>query len=126
MRNRTSREEWARRIAEWRRSGLSVRQFAARLGVNAKTLGYWVWRLSSSTRRVDARADSSGGARFVEVVGAVARPAPKRSPRSPRQESLVQTVEVALRDGLRLRVGWPMDGDAARQLATLVAALEAR
>lgn len=127
MRSRTSREEWARRIAQWRRSGLSVREFAARLGVNAKTLGYWVWRLSGSARRVErARAASPSGARFVEVVGAVARPVAKGSRRVPRGESLVQTVEVALRDGLRLRAGWPTDAEAALQLAALVAALEAR
>ncbi len=42
---RTRREEWARRVRRWRRSGLTARDFADSIGVNRNTLTYWAWRL---------------------------------------------------------------------------------
>jgi hypothetical protein len=44
------REKWVRRVEQLRRSGLRVREFAAREGVNAQTLMWWRWRLRAEHR----------------------------------------------------------------------------
>lgn len=41
----TSRREWARRVRQWHRSGLTARKFAETLGINRNTLTHWAWRL---------------------------------------------------------------------------------
>ena len=43
-----TRAEWAGRVDRWRRSGLSVEDFAAREGLKPKQLGWWRWKLRSS------------------------------------------------------------------------------
>src|SRR4051812_49027294 len=42
---RESREVWEKRVARWRDSGLSAREFAAEVGINPGTLGWWSSRL---------------------------------------------------------------------------------
>ncbi len=44
--DRTSREEWAKRVERWRDSGLTAAEFAAELGINAHSLSWWKWRLA--------------------------------------------------------------------------------
>ncbi len=48
----TRRTEWAERVSRWRRSGLTAKEFARSVGVNAGTLTYWAWRLGRERRRV--------------------------------------------------------------------------
>lgn len=36
---------WAKRVAAWRRSGLTAPEFASKEGVSPRTLRYWAWRL---------------------------------------------------------------------------------
>lgn len=42
---RSKRQEWEDRVARWRRSGLTAKEFAGSIGVNAGTLAHWAWRL---------------------------------------------------------------------------------
>ncbi len=44
---RASRETWAKRVERWKDSGLTAKEFAAELGINAHSLSWWRWRLSS-------------------------------------------------------------------------------
>jgi hypothetical protein len=60
---RQTRAEWARRIEEWKRSGLSGAEFAARAGVKESTLRYWKWQVGRQAKKA-ARPG------FVEVVAA--------------------------------------------------------
>jgi hypothetical protein len=48
---RRSSVEWAQLVDDWRDSGLSAREFAARAKVSAKTLSWWKWHLGSSATR---------------------------------------------------------------------------
>lgn len=120
MRSRTSREEWARRVADWRRSGLPARRFAAREGINHHTLSHWAWRLGEERR---GGTDAARGPRFIEIVGALADPAEASSEDG---QPALPAAELVLRDGLRLRLALPADERGAKVVATLVAALEAR
>ena len=46
----TRRTEWAERVGQWRRSGLTAKEFAHSVGVNVGTLTYWAWRLGRERR----------------------------------------------------------------------------
>jgi hypothetical protein len=89
-RTRVGREEWAKRVERWRDSGLTTAEFAAEVGINAKTLTYWAWTLkreATGAKRVwpakkkrsgpaPAAASAKVRAPFVEVssqVGGQAR-----------------------------------------------------
>ena len=87
---RETRDTWATRIAEWRASGLTAREFARREGINESTLRWWSSRLGRL-----AKSAAVSPLTFVEMTGAV-RPEP---------------IDIVLTSGVRLRV--PQDFDAA-------------
>ena len=71
----TRRLEWAERVGQWRRSGLTAKAFAGSVGVNAGTLTYWAWRLGREKRvtgaaRYRRRAVAPPAAAFVELTTA--------------------------------------------------------
>lgn len=61
-----SRLEWEVLCREHAASGLSVQAFAARRGVNARTLSWWRSQLGLSGRRKSARG--ADPVRFVDLV----------------------------------------------------------
>lgn len=111
---RTTREVWQERVRRWDSSGLSAAVFAAREGVNAKTLSFWRWNLGQKrTRRPSAMpAVAPRAADFVEVVASSHVPKGNGGP-----------FEVSLRNGTRLMVPSTFDD---RALESLLAVLEAR
>ena len=70
---RVTPAEWAKRVERWQDSGLSAKEFAAELNVNAGTLSYWKYKLrrqgaaSEHVPRGGARATEST-ARFLRVL----------------------------------------------------------
>jgi hypothetical protein len=44
--SRSTHEEWAARVARWKDSGLTAKDFASEVGVSARSLVWWRWRLS--------------------------------------------------------------------------------
>jgi transposase len=95
---RETRAVWADRIGRWRRSGLTAARFAAREGINPRTLTFWKWKLGrvatdhpASDGSRDPRRAGAGG--FVEVLRAAASPA-----------ASVPACEVILPDGYRIGV----------------------
>ena len=93
---RRTRAQWEAAIQQWRASGLTAQEFAAREGLTASTLRWW----SSRLRRVDCPSP------FVEV-----RMVP----------AMGQPLAVVLRDGLRIEVPETFDSEVLRRL---VAALD--
>jgi hypothetical protein len=70
---------WKQHVAAWQGSGLTARQFAARIGVNSNTLAHWKWRLAGEGEtvaaavsfvelRTDMASSGSGGDERLEVV----------------------------------------------------------
>lgn len=115
----TSRDTWAKRVERWKDSGLTAKEFAAELGVNAHSLSWWKWRLSSeattpksgrsgrrSTRRSTQVATTP--VTFVEVTTAAA---------------ITEPLEIVLPSSVRIRV--PSAFDAAT-LGRLLDVLEQR
>jgi hypothetical protein len=126
-RARVAREEWSKRVERWRDSGLTCAEFAAEIGVNARTLTYWKWILGKEARGEKrtwaSRKRGQPRARRARASGAVPSAAPavsgfvevQAAPRDAR-------FELELGAGRRLRV--PASFDAA-ELRRLHAVLEA-
>ena len=118
---RANREEWAKRIERWRDSGLTAAEFAAELGLNARTLTYWKWMLGKEAR---------GEKRVWPKRPRVARES-MPEPASLVTPGLVEIAtvphdtrfEIELRCGHRLRVASSFD---AAVLKRLLDVLEAR
>ena len=104
---RATRAIWAKRVAQWERSGLTAAAFATGAGVNAHTLTYWKWRLKA------AAPAPPTGVGFVEVVP----PSPRAEGRRPA------VVDVTSPGGYRLRVP---DDVGCDRLRALLDVLEAR
>jgi transposase-like protein len=119
---RETRETWVKRVERWRDSGLTLKEFAAEIGVNANTLAGWRWRLRSDGRREPGETPTPVS--FVELVPsphgsddvAVATPVAAMHPAA-------EPFELILGGGTRIRVPVQFDGRALRRL---VDALEAR
>ena len=126
-RTRVTREEWAKRVERWRDSGLTAAEFAAELGINARTLIYWKYMLGKEARG-EQRVGPSRKARQRRVARKLAS---KASASNPIATGLVEVqavsrderFELELGTGRRLHV--PRTFDAA-ELRRLLEVLEAR
>ena len=56
---RAAEAEWSERVARWKSSGLSTREFAAAEGVNASSLAWWKWKLGKRGRRSTKRSSAA-------------------------------------------------------------------
>lgn len=111
---------YRRLLDEQKRSGLSMRGFAAQRGLNAGSLGWWKHKIAQRDRaRVGAASDPTPEFLAVHVVAGDAR---SPAPASQIASASARPYEVLLRSGRVVRV--PRDFDAA-SLCALVAALEA-
>jgi hypothetical protein len=113
--DRTSREEWAKRVERWKESGLTAPEFAAEVGINARSLSWWKWRLARrGAKQGSARRPSSRRAR----ASAVPSPLTFLEMTPPMRS---EALEVVLPTSIRIRV--PSDFDAAA-LGRLLGVLE--
>ena len=107
----TKRAEWAERVGQWRRSGLTAKAFARSAGVKAGSLTHWAWRLGRDARRAGAAAQAARvppASAFVEIAAVGGAEA---------------CFELELGSGRRRRI--PASFDAAA-LGRLLAVVEAR
>ena len=114
---RATQETWAKRVERWKESGLTAREFASEVGINAQSLSWWSWRLRSGSKkrpRVRRRAPATTAAKpavspltFVEMTAAVERDA----------------LEVVVASGVRICVRPEFD---AATLTRLLDVLDAR
>jgi hypothetical protein len=101
-----SRSQWERRVAQWKRSGLTAEVFAAQQGFNVHTFRGW----SSALQRPTAHATETGFVRLVAIDSARV------------QAAEPVTIDVVLTSGRIVRVRRGFD---AALLRDVVAALEA-
>ncbi len=109
---------WVKRVERWRDSGLTLKEFAAEVGVNANTLAGWRWRLGA----VGEARGTSRLPRFLEIVAPPEAGERSTTPASAMQPA-AEPFELVLSGGQRVRVPVQFDGPALRRL---VDALEAR
>jgi hypothetical protein len=65
----TTQDRWRAHVHAWKSSGLSCRAYAAKAGINQRTLTWWKSKLAS------AGATGPAPASFVEVTEQLAAPA---------------------------------------------------
>jgi len=118
-----------KRVERLADSGLSAREFAAEIGVNANTLAGWRWRMRSK-RGAEPRKASPSGPTFLEIVAAPAAGVENAQPAEQQQRvsrvmhaEPTEALELVLRSGHRIRVPVRFDPAALRRL---VDALEVR
>jgi hypothetical protein len=112
---RENRETWTKRIERWRESGLTAREFAAEIGVNAGTLAHWKYRLAADARRGVLRTvpPSEAVVSFVEVKTSAAKA-------EQANDSPLPAFEVVLASGAVVRVPAQFDSAALRRLLDLM------
>jgi hypothetical protein len=98
---RESREQWEERVAQWRASGLTAREFAARNRLKVHTLRHWAWKL---------RREADGVTSLARVPALIELHA--RAATDDRFE-----VELG---GRRVRVPPSFDPDALRRLLAVL------
>ena len=98
-----TRETWAARVREWKRSGLTAAVYAERKGFSAGTLRWW-------SSRLGRQASASAKPPVVEVT-------------LTQETTAASTLELVLASGGRVVV--PVGFDAAT-LARLLTVLEGR
>jgi transposase-like protein len=119
---REPREVWEKRVARWRESGLTAKEFAGEVGVNANTLAHWAWRLDQAAAGSPKEATQARSTKttpsvsFVEVVGA-----PRSDLRAePDKSRLYAAFELVLAGGRTLRVPVDFEAEALRRLIVAV------
>jgi transposase len=105
---RTSREAWAKRVERWRDSGLTAKEYAAKVGVKAHSLSWWKWRLSSGAtwrkRSPRTRRVTADPLTFVEMTSPLVH----------------ESLEVVLPSSIRIRVPSTFDAPALGRLLDLL------
>jgi hypothetical protein len=126
----SNHEIWSKRVLRWKESGLTAKEYAAEMGINASTLNKWQWRLSREAKGESTRANQDRvNPPFVEVFMPIEEASASRPPEAGAGDLAntiaprVEPLEVVLRDGLCIRVPVHFDVEALRRV---VATLEAR
>jgi len=107
----SKREVWEERVAGWRRSGLTAKQYASSIGVKWGTLSHWAWQLGKTGRQRRGRRTRAAEAKaappvLIEVVG--------------RGDGGEDRFELQLPDGRRLHIPARFEAAALRQLLDLL------
>jgi acetyl-CoA acetyltransferase len=99
---------WRVHVEAWRASGRSRADYCTAHGLSRKTFGWWAWRL-------DRQATAAPGAHFlpVEITGVGG---PDEVAVTPPTDDT--RIEIALPDGVTVRVGRGVDGEALRRVLT--------
>lgn len=112
---RVARNEWRKRVQRWKESGLSAKDFAAEVGINAGTLQVWRSKLKHDDAAPTRRPRRSPSAAILSSLIEVRAP-------TVAMPQVDQRFEIELANGRRIRVGRGFD---VASLRSLVTALEA-
>ena len=100
---------WRVHVEAWRSSGQSRGEYCALHGLSRKTFGWWAWRLDRQGR--PAPADPAAHFLPVEIAEV---PDPDAGGAAAVGDEA--RIEIALPDGVRVRVGRGVDGAALRRV----------
>ena len=100
---------WRVHVEAWRDSGQSRGEYCALHGLSRKTFGWWAWRLDQQGR--PAPADTAAHFLPVEIAEV-----PDLDEGGAASEGDDARIEIALPDGVRVRVGRGVDGAALRRV----------
>jgi transposase len=100
-----SRQDWAKRVERWGKSGLTARDFGAREGFDGTQLSWWKWQLGKSgggAKTKKRRAKQDRGAAASEFL-------PARLVETSAASVGEPLVEIVLGDECVIRVGASAD-----------------
>ena len=103
MKNPEIRAEWARRVTRWKDSGLPAKEFAAELGINARSLAWWKWQLSKPEAPVAATSPRRGRTRSAPMT-ALAKTISPMTFVEMTASDIGEPLEIVLPSALRVRV----------------------
>jgi hypothetical protein len=107
------RQVWKKRVEQWKRSGMTSAEFAARNGgFNPATLKYWKWELGREARRAKAPEKRARQVEFLELVQSSAT-----SPASRPEPDFVLELDGG---PYRIRVSPAFDVDGLRRLLSVL------
>jgi hypothetical protein len=112
------REVWARRIEQWKESGLTAAEFASESGVNARSLSWWRWRLSSGEKATAKKRTRSSRPRSAQMTKA--RTVPPLSFVEMSAAIVREPLEVVLPSTVRVRVPIGFDDTTLGRLLDLL------
>lgn len=95
-----SRAEWLEEVSRWRASGEDAVCYSTRHGLNPRTLTWWASQLRDELRRPSTSAPVAP--RLFVAVRESSRP--ETTSLSPTSVPTASSIEIALVNGLRLRV----------------------
>ena len=111
-RERVSREQWTKRVKQWRDSGLTIEQFSSQLDINPRRLAYWKCTLNRRQAAIPLDSSSRAAPSTSTVAGAFVR-----------LEPVVATdsrFELELSTGRKLRIPPKFDEVVLRRLIAIV------
>ena len=101
------RSYWVEHIEAWRTSGMSRTEYCQAHGLSRKTFGWWTWRLDQERREPSA----TEAPRFLPVeLSEAAMAGPEAA------DPIDQRIEIALPDGVAVRVGRRVDAEALHRV----------
>lgn len=116
-----------KRVERWHESGLTAKEYAAEVGINANTLSHWGWQLRGGGRRKKGRRGATGGPARVDWVEVLPPDGSINSPATAMGVALAERpggwFELVVGRGRVIRVPTDFDRDA---LDRLLAVVEAR
>jgi len=83
------------KIEEWKQSGMTIRAFAAQMGISKSAFEYWITRKRNSERQMP---------RFIELVANSASSVPGHMETDPKATQSPRRVELTFPNGLCLRI----------------------
>lgn len=105
---------WRGHVEAWRASGQSRGEYCAAHGLSRKTFGWWVWHLERAERQ------PLEAPRFLPVEVAEAPAATPGADDEAEPGSGDDRIEIALPDGLLVRVGTGFDAAALRRVLVVL------
>jgi hypothetical protein len=109
------RDEWAKWIEQWTKSGLTGAQFAEQIGVRESTLRHWKWQLEKVVRTQRVTPAQAPGDEFVELIAPT-----ERTSATSAVIAAPEPLELVLGGGLLVRIPARFDADALRRLLDAV------
>ena len=87
LRDMADAEAWSKRVAEWRASGLTAKEFCAKHDLRLSALRNWTYRLRAAERALETSA--------VRLVPITVKPS-DASPSTPRTEPAKPALTIEL------------------------------
>jgi hypothetical protein len=108
---RANRDEWQQRVDRWKESGLTAKEFAAEMGLNAGTLQFWKYKL----KKRDVRSSRRRSQKAPALVSSLIEVRPVSGPAEAR-------FEIELGNGRRLHVPAVFEPAAVKALLAILEA----